>query len=317
MGCASQANPDWPHICSHVDRYLMPIVGSRCDKEGNRMTTATGIVELGSRSRFEDASSANEANSSGVSWAAVTGGAFIAAALSLILLALGAGLGLSSVSPWSNVGASASTLGRAGVLWLIAMQIISSAMGGYLAGRLRTKWATIHTDEVHFRDTVHGLLVWSVGLVITATFLTSAATSMVGGSHSVSGPSGATELAASEPNAYFVDALFRSDRQVPYDNAAHLEAGRILGTALGSKEMSTNDRMYLTQMLAVRTGLSPSDADKRVSDVVGDARQTIEVARKAAAHLLLWLFIALLTGAFCASFAATIGGKQRDHVQTF
>src|SRR5450631_4147437 len=127
----------------------------------------------------------NEAHSSGLSWAAVIAGAFVAAALSLILLALGTGLGLSSVSPWSNVGASALTIGMAAIVWLIIVQIIASAMGGYLAGRLRTKWASIHTDEVYFRDTAHGFLVWAVGLVITATFLASAATSMVGGAGQV------------------------------------------------------------------------------------------------------------------------------------
>ena len=132
------------------------------------------------QSRF-DTFVRNEAYSSGVSWAAVIAGAFVAAALSLILLALGTGLGLSSVSPWSNLGASASTIHRAAIIWLIVIQIIASAMGGYLAGRLRTKWATIHTDEVYFRDTAHGFLVWAVGLVITASFLASAAASMVGG----------------------------------------------------------------------------------------------------------------------------------------
>src|ERR1035437_5848129 len=127
----------------------------------------------------------NEASLSGISWAAVFGGAFVAAAISLILLALGTGIGLSSVSPWSNAGASASTINTAAILWLIIIQIIASAMGGYLAGRLRTKWATIHTDEVYFRDTAHGFLVWAVGLVITASFLASAATSIVGGAGQV------------------------------------------------------------------------------------------------------------------------------------
>src|ERR1700687_2837066 len=129
---------------------------------------------------FADIFVKNEAYSSGVSWAAVIAGAFVAAALSLILLALGTGMGLSTVSPWSNMGASASTIGRAAIVWLLIIQIIASAMGGYLAGRLRIKWATIHTDEVYFRDTAHGFLVWAVSLVITASFLASAATSMVG-----------------------------------------------------------------------------------------------------------------------------------------
>ena len=122
----------------------------------------------------------NEAQTSGVSWPAVAGGAFVTAALSLILLALGAGLGLSSVSPWSNAGASATTISRAAIIWLIFMQIASGAMGGYLAGRLRTKWASLHTDEVYFRDTAHGFLAWAVAFVVTAAFLTTAATFMVG-----------------------------------------------------------------------------------------------------------------------------------------
>jgi hypothetical protein len=104
----------------------------------------------------------NEASSSAVSWAAVIGGAFVAASLSLILLSLGTGLGFSAVSPWSHNGASAAAIGAGAIAWLIATQIAASALGGYLGGRLRTKWTNMHTDEVYFRDTAHGLLVWAV-----------------------------------------------------------------------------------------------------------------------------------------------------------
>src|SRR4029077_11849707 len=110
----------------------------------------------------------NEVSSSALSWAAVIGGALVAAATSLILLVLGTGVGLSSVSPWSNQGSFAETVSIAAIVWLVVSQVIASAMGGYLAGRLRTKWVNIHTDEVYFRDTAHGFLVWAVGLVITA-----------------------------------------------------------------------------------------------------------------------------------------------------
>jgi hypothetical protein len=96
----------------------------------------------------------NEAHSSGVSWAAVIAGAFVAAALSLILLALGGGAGLSSVSPWSGMESAATRIGVVAILWLIVTQIVASALGGYLAGRLRTRWVNVHTDEVYFRDTV-------------------------------------------------------------------------------------------------------------------------------------------------------------------
>ena len=256
----------------------------------------------------------SESSVSGVSWSAVIAGSFVAAALSLILLSLGAGLGLSNISPWSNVGVSASTISGAAILWLFIMQIISYAMGGYTAGRLRTKWASIHSDEVHFRDTAHGLLVWAVGLVITVYFLTSAATTMVGGAAQL----GATAAAQSNggeigAGGYFVDSLFRSN-QVRTDgsNSMTEEAGRILSNALMHKEISPADRTYLGQMIAARTGLTQPESEKRVTEVIDAARKAADEARKATAHLLLWLFVAMLTGAFCASYAATVGGRQRD-----
>src|ERR1035437_3192401 len=128
---------------------------------------------------FTEAGVTDDSNSSGVSWGAVIAGAFVAAALSLALLALRAGIGLSAVSPWANAGASASMIGSTVIIWMALMQLIASSTGGYLAGRLRTKWVSVHTHEVYFRDTAHGFLVWSVGLVITAAFLTSAASTLV------------------------------------------------------------------------------------------------------------------------------------------
>lgn len=254
----------------------------------------------------------NEASSSGVSWAAVIGGAFVAAAISLILLALGTGIGLSSFSPWSNTGASASAAGKTAIVWLIVSQIIASAMGGYLAGRLRTKWVNIHTDEVYFRDTAHGFLVWAVGLVIAAGFLASAATSMVGGM--------AQTNAAARPtvdsNAYYVDTLLRSDTPSSDRNDASLraEVGTIFASGILQPDLRANDKTYLATLVASRTGMSQTDAENRVSEIFAEARQAADAARKAGAHLSYWTFFALLVGAFCASFAATMGGKQRDRV---
>ena len=260
-----------------------------------------------------------EAHSSLVSWGAVIGGSFVTAAFSLILLALGAGFGLSAVSPWSNVGASASTVGTAAIIWLIFIEVVASALGGYLTGRLRTKWALIHTDEVYFRDTANGFLAWAVALVISVSFLASAAASMAG---HVAQASTAPETvgsvnAAMAPNAYFVDTLFRSDRIGPETNspALHAEAGLILANALRQDQIPTADQTYMAKLVAARTGISQQEAEKRVSDVIASARQAADNARKATAHLLLWLFLALLIGAFSASFAATIGGRQRDHVK--
>ena len=171
----------------------------------------------------DDVSVRNEAHASGVSWAAVFAGAFAVAAMLLIMFAIGGGFGLLAVSPWANAGGSSSTVSGAAIGWLIFTEIVASAIGGYLGGRLRTKWTAIHTDEVYFRDTAHGFLVWAVGLVIAAAFLTSAAAAMSGaaaGAASTTAPiatattpaAGGQAAVTSGPDAYFVDTLFRSDR---------------------------------------------------------------------------------------------------------
>jgi hypothetical protein len=265
----------------------------------------------------------NEAHSSGVSWAAVVAGAFVSAALAVILLSLGTGLGLSSVSPWSGVGASASAIGAGAIVWLILMQVISCSMGGYLAGRLRTKWANIHTDEVYFRDTAHGFLVWAVGLVITASFLATAAASMMGGASTPNSTTisraGEPTVASSDhsPTAYFVDSLIRSKPTASErdDEPLRAETRTIFANALRQGNLPVRDRSYLAQVVVAKTGVSVPDAEKRVSDTFLETQEAADTARKALAHLSLWLFVALLIGAFCASFSATIGGRQRDHVQ--
>jgi hypothetical protein len=267
-----------------------------------------------------ETSARNEANSSGVSWGAVIAGAFVAAALSLALLALGTGIGLSAVSPWSNAGASASAIGWTAIAWLVLMQLIVSSVGGYLAGRLRTKWVNVHTHEVYFRDTAHGFLVWAVGLVITAGFLTSAATSLIGGAAragaiaEASGPVQSRE--GLSPNGYLVDTLLRTNASAPdKDNAAvRGEVGLILANGVREGNLPPADRTYLAQVVAARTGASQADAEKRVDDAYAQARETTDTARKSVAHAMYWSFLALLTGAFCASFAATIGGRERDRV---
>jgi hypothetical protein len=254
-------------------------------------------------------------HSSGVSWSAAVGGAFVAAAVSLILLALGTGFGLSMVSPWSNAGASAATIGSAAIAWLIVTQVVPYALGGYLAGRLRTKWVAVHTDEVYFRDTANGFLAWAVGVVMTVAFLVSAAASMVG---SAPRELAADARTANDPRAYFIDRLFRSAAAAsqPVDVPVQAEAGRILANMLGRPDADrAEDEAYLAKLVAARTGLSQAEAATRVSQVSLEARQAENAARQATSHLLLWTFLALLMGAFSASLAATIGGRQRDHVK--
>jgi hypothetical protein len=146
-------------------------------------------------------------------------------------------------------------------------------------------------------------------------FFASLAASMANGAaRSASAASGEGAVMAS--NGYFVDSLFRTDNPATNwnDSSVRAEAGPILANALRHPDVPGQDRTYLAQLVAASTGLSQADAEKRVDDTVAAARQAADDARKSAAHMLYWLFVALLIGAFCASFAATIGGRQRDYV---
>lgn len=257
----------------------------------------------------------NEASVSAVSWAAVAGGAFVAAALLLSLSALGAGMGLSSLSPWANSGLSSSSVGMGAMLWLAVIEIVGCGIGGYVAGRLRTKWVDVHSDEVYFRDTAHGFLVWAVAFVITAAFLTSAGAYLAGGD-SRSTNASRSESSTLDANRYFIDSLFRSGQPLnTSDEAQRSEIGVIFAHALHQREMTAEDRNYIASAVAAKTGLTLPEAEKRVGDVFERDQQAVDTARKAVAHSLYWMFLALLLGAFAASLAATRGGKQRDHIR--
>lgn len=278
---------------------------------------------------------------SGVSWAAVIAGAVAAAAISVTLLICGAGLGLSSISPWPHNGVSITTFTVLAAIWLLLVQWISSAFGGYIAGRLRTKWVGVHSDEVFFRDTAHGFLAWGLATVVLAGLLT-----LGSGSATTAG----VQLAASNQmttaeNNYYVDLLFRQNVASP-DNGAIGNGGSALAPDNGSAAMvtglsdqatraqaatilteaaanggsvSADDNAYLVQLVSGRTSLSPSDAQIRVNNVIAQeqsaitkAKQLADAARKASAEAAIYTFVSLLVGAFIASVSGAIGGRLRD-----
>lgn len=269
-------------------------------------------------------------NRSGVSWAAIFAGAAAAAALSLILVVLGAGLGFAATSPWADEGASAKALGISTIVWLLLTQIIASGFGGYIAGRLRVKWASLHADEVYFRDTAHGFLAWAVATLITAAMVLGTAGSLASAGAHTAATAGATAVSAAasnsndaDPMGYFVDTLFRSEGPAPVsDDAANAVAARILGRAIVDDSLVPEDRAYLAQLVAQRTRLTQAEAEARVDQVFAQvqqakvqAKQAADAAAKAAAWTALWTFVGLLCGAFFASFAALYGGRRRDQVQ--
>ena len=253
-------------------------------------------------------SAKDEATGAGVSWPAVFAGAFTMGALTLILGVLGAGIGLSSVSPWPNETTQESRISAEAIIWLVVAQLIASSIGGYLAGRLRTKWVSLHTHEVYFRDTAHGFVAWAFALVISTLFFISYATSIA--------PRPSAMSTENTPGNYFVDMLFRTDHPAAArtDQPLRNEAGLILANALRHPDTTKQDQAYLANLVVAATGLSQPEAERRVTETIAADREAADAARKAIAHSLYWLFVAFLIGAFCASYAATIGGRQRDNV---
>jgi hypothetical protein len=252
----------------------------------------------------------------GISWPAVIAGAVASLALTLVLLSFGAGMGFAVVSPWGHSGVSATTFKIATGLYFIVMAMISSAMGGYIAGRLRTKWIGVQSTEVHFRDTAHGFLAWAAASVLGAILLASPANSLIGGTLS-----GATQAAAnsaqSSPMAGYVDTLLRPDnpstQSQPNSSETRAELVRLFMTSFrDGSDLSTADRDYVVKVVSARTGLSQTDAEKRVNDVVTQVKIDVNNARKAAMQLAIWLTLSLFIGAFSAALAATEGGGLRD-----
>jgi len=268
-----------------------------------------------------------QSDQSATSWTAIVAGGVATAALTLVLLAFGSGMGFSAVSPWSNAGVSAGAFKLATGVYLIVVSMLSSTIGGYLAGRLRTRWIGVHSEEVLFRDTAHGFLAWAFAAVLSAAALGTAATYIVGGAAQGAGQTAAQSTGS--PASYFVDMLFRpipagqssassqsaKDPTAAKDPAAARREVITIFTHTALSEgvdFSAADRTYVAQMVSAQTGMSQADADKRVMEVTNQAKEVADQARKAAAKLSMWLTASLLIGAFSASLAAIEGGQLRD-----
>lgn len=264
---------------------------------------------------------------SAASWPSIIAGAFVAASATLILLALGSGIGFASISPWSGRGVSVTTFAITGAIWLILTQWISAALGGYIAGRLRTRWVGTHTHEVFFRDTAHGLITWAVATVLVATVLSSSIMSGAGTAGRAAADAASTAVQGAMQSApaapvspYTVDKLFRSAGASGAGSAdPRLETGHIIANALATGSVPDADRTYLVDEVAARTGVSRAEAQSRVDAFVASVMQAeaklkadADSARKAAAQASLYLALSMLVGAFIASVAAALGGHLRD-----
>ncbi|MFH5024597.1 hypothetical protein [Klebsiella michiganensis] len=253
-------------------------------------------------------------SASAVSWGAIFAGAAAAASLALMLLMLGAGLGLTSISPWENQGFAAGTVGIAAIAWLTFTQIVALGMGGYLAGRLRTKWVDTHTNEIYFRDTAHGFLTWAVALLVSAVLLTTTISSLIGGSAKVIGSvaGGATATAVNNAGEgssmlskssmeYFTRSLFRASGSTPAGNsnasgndvmamnqpappkaespAQLAEVTGIFANSIYSGALPQDDLTYVAQLVSQNTGISQQEAEQRVQAVYDKAQANLKEAK--------------------------------------
>jgi len=294
--------------------------------------------------------SAIDDTSSAVSWKAIVAGSIASIALSLVLVAFGVGVGFSVVSPWSDSGVSGTTFTIAAGVYLIVVAMLSSTIGGYLAGRLRSQWKTVHEHERYFRDSAHGFLVWAFAAIVSAAVLGGAFTHILAGASAGIVPA-ATSAAQGSPTDVYVDKLLRTDPMqasaspaVPAaqgtltspapngETAAPLQGGQAAGIAQGRSaganrteitrillpglrkggSVADADRAYLAKVVAARTGLSQADAEKRVNEVTTEAKNAADAARKSTAMFSLWLVASMLAGALSASLAAIEGGNLRN-----
>jgi len=265
----------------------------------------------------------SESSLSAVSWAAIFAGAVGGIALAIVLTSLGAGLGLTSISAWPNAGASATTFTISAGIGLIVIQWLASALGGFITGRLRTKWTGLHTHEVFFRDTAHGFLSWALATIV-GTFLLAAVASLAAGAGvraASTAAGGAAQAATSAVSNYAVDGLFRSEHADASQNTQEVtaQATRILANGVRNGDVPPADRTYLAQIVASKTGLSQADAQKRVDDTIAGVknaetklRQAADATRKATANFAIFTALSLLIGAFVAMAAAAYGGSVRD-----
>ncbi len=260
-------------------------------------------------------------------WGPIVAGALLAAALSFVLLTFGAAIGLSATSPWPNSGLSAKFIAGAAVFWTLAQQIGAFMAGGYIAGRMRTRWSDAAQDEVEFRDGLHGALVWAAGIVVGAALLMATTGAVARTGAQVAGQAAVTMAGSSvNPMDTVMDTMLRpapppapagqparAGQQPVATEGPRATIGRILATSVAEGNLSNENRTYLAQLVSQQTGLSQQEAETRVTTAVTATREAADKARRAAVATGLVTAISLLISFAAAWWAALKGGQHRDN----
>jgi hypothetical protein len=278
------------------------------------------------------------AGTSYVEWGAVFAGALAASAISFVLLTAGASIGLSLISPYAGQSYS-KTAASVAVFWSVAAPILAFLVGGYIAGRMRSAWEAGSSDEVQFRDGMHGMLVWALSIVaggvlafLAAGAVANSSGQMAAGAMSnrdavvapaidtlfgaAVAPSVAVPAAAPSPAAPATAASTvipgTGERAVVPDSEARAVIARTLTASVAAGQLTPVQKRTLAQIVSERTGISQADAEKRIDQAYKDAVAAIDNARKAAVLTGLATATALLVGLLAAWYAAQNGGRHRD-----
>ncbi len=237
-----------------------------------------------------------------VDWASIAGGALVAVAIFTTLTVFGAAVGLSLTSADPTHGISAKIAAVAVALWAAWVAASAFAAGGYITGRLRHRIASATAPEIEMRDGLHGLIAWALAALVSAGLLASA----LGGPAAV-----ATKESAATTQQLEITRLFRGER-LPIDQNVRMDATSLLKTISGHETLSADNRLLLTQMVALRTGVSGPEAESRVGDAVATIHESVDSARRGSVLAAFLLAASFAIGAGAAWIAAVIGGRNRD-----
>lgn len=258
---------------------------------------------------------ANIAEAPLIDWRAIIAGAVVAAGISVTLVAFGSAIGLSIASTAPTWRDSSAWLWTLSGIYLVFVALCSFGFGGYVAGRMRSRLRPVVTEEIEFRDGMHGLVTWGLAILIGAVIAVAGASAASRAIAPSAGAAGAASSVASENIvASELDELFRTDRPLTDADFTYrrAEAGRILLKSSSHAGVSNEDRDYLGVLTATITGLPAADADARVNRVIAESKDEIHKGRVAAVLQAFMIGAALVLGLAVSWFAAEEGGRERE-----
>ena len=265
-----------------------------------------------------------------ISWGAVVAGGVIAAAIAATLNILGAAIGATTIDAVGRTTPDAGSLGIGAIAWLVVANTIALAVGGYTAARL--SGSADSTDGL-----LHGLAVWAVAFLVSATLLGNLAASAV--STAVTATSSVTGNAASgigsavsavagqaSPEALLQRAqdTLRGTGNAPATMTTEqrgAEIASLLARRAANGTFTGEERTRLNALVAADSNIPAEEAARRVQSVEEQAQRTAaEAAQRArtaadatartTSIAAFGAFAALLLGAIASVLGARRGTRD-------